>query len=273
MLALSVFVIALAQALPNWATEAKRDREARAIDYAREYRTAIKRYFHKNGRYPASIETLVQHDGNGLRYLRQPWQDPLVPAGASALSGTTSTGQEEFNGWQVIHFGQAVDAEIVDQPPESMRASVGGGISGPNLGAQPGGSAGGSVAGSTGFQTAFGSTQGTAAPGRGGPPAGAPGATGGPAAPGGPSVTNPAGGGGGAVIGIAPLSKRPAVHAFNGFDTPNDWQFVYNFAQDPTLRTGATPTNGLVPNQPSATPAPTAPGGVPPPSSTPPPAR
>src|SRR6185312_13914731 len=71
LLALSVVVLALAKAVPAWKTEIQRERENRMIDHAREYRMAIKRYFHKNGRYPASIDVLLQKDGNGIRYLRQ----------------------------------------------------------------------------------------------------------------------------------------------------------------------------------------------------------
>lgn len=252
MLALSMFVIMLAQVLPNWATEAKRLREQRAIDYGRQYRTSIQRYFHKNGRYPASIEVLVQHDASGLRYLRQPWQDPLVPAGAAA-SGTSASGQTDFNGWQVIHFGEAVDAEIVDQPPASMRASLGG-IAGPNLSGQPPAPLGQNPIDRTGQAGAGANQPGT--PGFGTP-------TGGPGMN--STAAGPAGGGGGAVIGVAPLSKQPALHAFNGFDIPNDWQFVYNFAQDPTLRTTTAPTNRLTPLAPNAGATPPPPNNLAPP--------
>ena len=68
----------------------------------------------------------------------------------------------------------------------------------------------------------------------------APGLTGG-----GPGAGNAIGGG--PVIGVASLNKLPAVHAFNGFDVPNDWQFVYNYALDPSLRAGVPGTGGTLP--------------------------
>lgn len=224
MLALSVFVLGLAAAVPAWKTQIQREREARSIDHAREYRTAIKRYFHKNGRYPASIEVLLQKDGNGIRYLRQDWPDPLNAKADGA--------------WQVLHFGEAVSAEIVDQPPAAASSS---GTSGPSL---PGLTGGG---GTTGFQgagvgpgTSIAGGVGTQPPGAGQGMGQAPGLTGG-----GPGAGNAIGGG--PVIGVASLNKLPAVHAFNGFDVPNDWQFVYNYALDPSLRAGVPGTGGTLP--------------------------
>ncbi|HVB40823.1 MAG TPA: hypothetical protein VNE83_07965 [Terriglobales bacterium] len=257
MLALSVFVITLAQAMPRWATQIRREREARTIDYGRQYREAIARYFHKNGRYPASIDVLVQHDASGLRYLRQSWQDPLVPAGAQGTSGTGSNAQQDVDGWQVIHFGQAVAAEIVDQPPAAM-ASATGGIAGPNLTGAP-------TTGASGQTSSPGATSiAPAAPGAGAAGTGALGK--GAMGAGTPAPGQPAGGGGGAVIGVEPLSKKPAVHAFNGFDIPNDWQFVYNYAQDPSLRGPAGATNGLPGVSPHGSGAPSTPpsNGMPP---------
>ncbi|MGH9394454.1 MAG: type II secretion system protein, partial [Terriglobales bacterium] len=143
LLALSVLVIGLAAAVPAWNTQIQREREARSIDHAREYRTAIKRYFHKNGRYPASLDVLLQKDGNGIRYLRQQWPDPLNLKADGA--------------WQVLHYGQAVSAEIVDQPPAAAQGTANPGISLPGLaggstaGATPGGSTAGVPPGGAGM--------------------------------------------------------------------------------------------------------------------------
>ena len=217
LLALSVVVLALAKAVPAWKTEIQRERENRMIDHAREYRMAIKRYFHKNGRYPASIDVLLQKDGNGIRYLRQAWPDPLNTKG------------DAKGDWDIIHFGQAVSAKIVDQPPTAA------------TGAQP------AHDGSTG--QAGGNTPGTTptpALGALGTPVGTAAALGGQT--GAPGTAASSGPGGGPVIGVASMNKQAAVHSFNGFDTPNDWQFVYSYTMDPSLRTlggaGGTPTGG-----------------------------
>jgi len=224
MLALSVFVLGLAAAVPAWKTQIQREREARSIDHAREYRTAIKRYFHKNGRYPASIEVLLQKDGNGIRYLRQDWPDPL--------------NAKADGSWQVLHFGEAVSAEIVDQPPAAASSS---GTPGPSLpGLTGGGGTTGSQGAGVGPGTSIAGGVGTQPPGAGQGMGQAPGLTGGGQGAG--STV-----GGGPVIGVASLNKLPAVHAFNGFDVPNDWQFVYNYAQDPSLRAGVPGTGGTLP--------------------------
>lgn len=255
LLVLSVFVLGLSRIALNMKTAIQREREARMIDHAREYREAIKRYFHKNGRYPASLDVLLQKDGNGIRYLRQQWPDPLN----SSPTASGANGQGDGS-WQILHYGQAVTAEIVDQPPQaaSGSGSSGSAIAGPALagpstpGAGPMGQP--SFANSTsgiGFATA-GQTPGGVAGGSGGAMAGAPGS---PAAA----------AGGGPVIGVASLNKEPAVHAFNGFDTPDHWQFVYNFALDPSLRAGGAmgvpgqtgaPGAGLTPGTPTTPPGP-----------------
>ena len=220
LLVLSVFILGLARVAINWKTAVQRERENRMIDHAREYRTAIKRYFHKYGRYPPDLNALTQKDGFGLRYLRQAWPDPLNTASTS----DSAEGQGDGS-WQIIHYGQAVTAEIVDQPPAAAASggtTQGSVISGPKLSAspapmQPAPSAPGFSTAATGATTLSG-------------------------APGSPG----SGVGGGPIIGVASRNKQPAVHEFNGFATPNDWEFVYNFALDPSLRAGA-PATGAAP--------------------------
>lgn len=224
LLVLSVFLIGLSRVAVNWKTAVQRERENRMIDHAREYRTAIKRYFHKYGRYPPDLNALTQKDGFGLRYLRQVWPDPLNTA---AGGGDGADGQGDGS-WQFLHYGQAVTAEIVDQPPAAAKggSAQGSVIQGPNLGAagpaapsQPFGGGANTAGGANGLSTANGGLAGGLA--------GAPG-SGGAAAAAGP------------IIGVASRNKRAAIHEFNGFDTPNDWQFVYNFALDPSLRAAGT---------------------------------
>lgn len=113
--------------------------------------------------------------------------------------------------FQLLRYGQTVPAEIVDQVPSAAMSQ----------GQQPGALGGGL----TGAQPPSNSQQGTTAGGTGGPTSGM---TGG----------SENGVGSGPLIGVVSLNKQPAIHAFNGFDTPNHWQFVYNYATDPSLRRG-----------------------------------
>ncbi|MGH9416132.1 MAG: type IV pilin protein [Terriglobales bacterium] len=251
LLAVSVLVITLAQALPSWKTEIQREHEARMIDHAREYRTAIQRYFHSYGRYPPSMDALVHKDAKGIRYLRQAWPDNLSQSADASSSDSGAAGA----GWEILHYGQAVTAEIVDQPPQAAMSQSGSSIDGPNLSGGSGTSAGGggmTMAG--GMQPSGGANPGAfgAGVGQGLAPglAAAPGTGLSPGASGGPGTgltSGPGAGiGGGPIIGVASSNKKPAVHEFNGFDIPNKWQFVYNYASDRTLRAGgAGSTPGL----------------------------
>lgn len=238
LVVVSVLVITLAQALPSWKTQIEREHEARMIDHAREYRTAIRRYFHSYGRYPPSIDAMLQKDAKGVRYLRQAWPDNLTSkSDASSTADTTG-------GWQILHYGQAVTDEIVDQPPAAAMSQTGSTmaspIAGPNL-------TGGSAATAGGMQMAGGMSPGALGAGMG--QGIAPGLAGNSSSsasaglssgPGSGVTSGPGAGlGGGPVIGVASLSKQPAEHEFNGFDIPNKWQFVYNYATDRTLRAGA----------------------------------
>lgn len=105
LLVLSLFILALAKAVPDWKTQVQREREARMIDHAREYRTAIRRYYHKYGRYPPNLDALTHQDTQGLHYLREAWPDPLNMKG------------DADGAWQILSYGQADSAKIVDQPP------------------------------------------------------------------------------------------------------------------------------------------------------------
>ncbi len=256
LLALSVFTLVLAEAIPAWTVQIRREHENQMIDRAREYRTAIRRYFHKNGRYPPSLDILLQEDGSGVRYLREAWPDPLAPAGSA-----DSDSAADFHGWQVIHYGQAVPAEIVDQPPAAATSGGLSGIAGPALSASSPARAGvgASDVGLPGQGSGSAATSNL--PGMGSSTQG----SGGPGGPGQPGAAIS----GAPVIGVASSSKEPAVHAFNGSNIPNDWEFVYNYAQDPTLRVAAAPGagQGSSPAAPGAAggggPAPSA-SGVPP---------
>ncbi len=201
LLALSLLVIVLSRAVPSWKTEIQREREAREIDHARQYRMAIRRYYHAYGRYPPSLDAMVEQDGKGQRYLRQEFADPL--------------NLKDGGKFQLVHYGQAVTAEIVDQPPAAAQSKT-----------QVGSMAGPQLAGGAAASPSMGASSTTASNGL---------SQGVPSAFGTPSGSA----GGGPIIGVASANKQLAVHAFNGFDTPDHWQFVYNFAEDPSLRAGA----------------------------------
>jgi hypothetical protein len=77
--------IMLYNAIPDAYFEAQRQKEQVLIDRGNEYKTAIKRFVTKNGRFPTAINQLDNF--NNVRYLRRHYKDPL-------------TGKDE---WRLIH--------------------------------------------------------------------------------------------------------------------------------------------------------------------------
>lgn len=89
VLAFTLMLIALAYQAPRIAQQIQRDREEELVRRGKEYARAIRRYYRKFGRYPASIEQL--ENTNNLRFLRRKYTDPI-------------TGKAE---WRIIRFGEA----------------------------------------------------------------------------------------------------------------------------------------------------------------------
>src|ERR1700760_3709567 len=63
---------------PAMVQQMKRDREAEMIHRGTEYARAIKKFYKKNGRYPASLDDL---DKGQIKFLRQRYKDPLAKDG------------------------------------------------------------------------------------------------------------------------------------------------------------------------------------------------
>ncbi len=75
MLALAMITIALLTVLPEIGQQIKRDREEEMRHRGTAYMRAIQHYFRKYNRYPASIEQL--ENTNNLRFLRKRYTDPM----------------------------------------------------------------------------------------------------------------------------------------------------------------------------------------------------
>ena len=63
---------------PRVVQQIKRDREEEMIHRGTEYARAIKKFYKKNGRYPATLDDL---DKGQVRYLRKRFKDPLTKDG------------------------------------------------------------------------------------------------------------------------------------------------------------------------------------------------
>ena len=83
---MAMMVLALLTVAPAVIQQAKRDREEEMIHRGTEYARAIRKYYRKFGRYPATIEQL--QNTNQIRFLRKPFNDPLNKDGQWKQIGT-----------------------------------------------------------------------------------------------------------------------------------------------------------------------------------------
>ncbi len=256
---------------PKVVQQIKRDREEEMIHRGTEYARAIKKFYKKNGRYPATLDDL---DKGQIRYLRKRFKDPLTkdgkwkllnyadiatllnaaapgtPAaalgsqggtltpGGALVQGVPSPGQGSFgfssqqqqsqqpgsiSGFPANsgqgYYPQANPGSTVGFPSNSDQGNNSEGVSSSDTGSSQSGSNQGFGLGNN-QQSGFGSNQAGGSNQQGNSPFG----------------QNTTGGntqfGGGAIVGVASLSKDPTIRIYNKKKTYNEWQFIYNPMMD-----------------------------------------
>ena len=257
LLLMAVMIIAATVEAPRLVQQMKRDREEEMIHRGTEYARAIKKFYKKFGRYPASLEQL--DNTNQVRFLRKRYKDPLTKEGNWKLlnygdiqmvlntntPGTPAAalgaqGQGAFGQPSAISSVGTTGATSLQQPalnPGNIAytSTTGFDQSNPTSGQQPAGTAGSTPGvfagnspqgntqqGNNPFANTFslGSNSGSNTNQQGSTTSGA----------------NPAGGnqtfGGGAIVGVASVSKDPTIRIYNKKKTYNEWQFIYNPTMD-----------------------------------------
>lgn len=204
MLLVTIMLIMLAAEAPRITQQIKREKEQELVNRGTEYAIAIKKFFHKTGNYPTSLDQL--ENTNHIRFLRKKYTDPM-------------TGEAN---WKLIHLGEA---EI--PVPQNK-----------NPGLQGSGTMGTLTTGSAGSQQSGNPPASTGFP----PPGQQPGQLGGGnlGSLNTQNISNGLGGtgqqiGGGAIIGVASVSKGSGIKEFNDKSDYNEWLFVY----DPRLEQAA----------------------------------
>ncbi len=219
MIIVTLILIALSAEAPRVAQQIQREKEQELVNRGQEYARAIKKFYHKQGTYPTSIDQLL--DTNHIRFLRKKYKDPM-------------TGEDE---WHVVHAGEA---EIkIPQNVGSVQGSTNPGLTGgTSITGGQGGTQGTNP--NTGGLSSGGLSSGTS-----GLSSGTAGLQGGTQQQGGnlgslktSNIGNGPTIGGGAIIGVASVSKKSGIKQFNDTSEYDQWLFVY----DPRLEqaTGAT---------------------------------
>lgn len=264
---LAIFLVATmlllaAAAAPNILTQGRRLREQDAIWRGNQYVRAIRLYYQKNGRYPASLEDLSKPNAAGVHFLRKNYTEPMNSAdGKWRLIYVTPQGQLIGS----VHFHtlqeMAVSAAFAGQMPGGAAGFASQVFGQPDVAPAVGGQSA-----TAGQQNASQSTQqfGASLPGLGG------GGQNPQNSPNSPnslmSSAQPAPLGavdsavfGGSVIGVASKVKQSSITVYQGGKTYFDWEFIWN----PLLNAngGASGQQVVVPGlnapaQPSAAPNP-----------------
>lgn len=214
LLMIAVMGIMAATLVTSIKFDIKRDREEEMIHRGVQYSRAIRAYYKKFGRYPATIENL--ENTNQMRFLRKRYKDPL-------------TGKD----FKLLHFGEA-----------KMGLTLGGGVI---PGANTIGSNGTLTAnssfgnnGSFGNSNSFGQTtaqkNGSDSSQTGDTSASQSVSQGGNTdASDQSSSDQPVRTFGGMpIVGVASMSKDPTIREFDKKKKYNEWQFLY----DPTMDRG-----------------------------------
>jgi len=249
---------------PRVVQQIKRDREEEMIHRGTEYMRAIKKFYKKNGRYPSSLDDL---DKGQIRYLRKRYKDPLTkdgkwkllnygdiqtllnaaapgtpaaqlgqqggaltPGGALLPGGTSGLGfssQQQpgsSSGFQV-NSGQGSNSESFSSSNSGFQVNSGQGYnpessptsnSGFQVNSGQGSNSEGLNSGQNGF--GFGNQPGGNQPG---------------SSPFGQNTTsNNQQFGGGAIVGVASVSKDLTIRIYNKKKKYDEWQFIYNPMMD-----------------------------------------
>jgi type II secretory pathway pseudopilin PulG len=211
MLALAMITIALLTVLPEIGQQIKRDREEEMRHRGTEYMRAIQHYFKKYNSYPTSIEQL--EDTNHLRFLRRRYTDPM--------NRDPATGKERD--FKILHQTDVMlnNGPVLGQMPRQSGPQGG-------LNALQGGLAAlGEQMGGLQQTVTQNAATGDASDAEGNSNSAESSPTNSIAKSGSTSGFNGPVLGGGAIIGVASMSKEKPIRVFYGKNHYKDWLFIY----------------------------------------------
>jgi len=232
MFAVAMVMISLALAAPRLARSIQRDRELETVHRADQYVRAIQLYYRKFGRYPSSIDQLV--NTNNVRFLRQKYVDPM-------------TGKDN---WKLIHLGQnkTQSTGFFGKPLSGVGTAGGGFSSTASLGSNTQSSFSSSGFGASN-NNLNNTNSSTGAPGASGiglgggttDSSGSSVSTGGGISS--QSATSFSGGVGGPIIGVSSVATGESLMLIHEKNHYNEWEFFYDPRID-QMKAAAVVTGG-----------------------------
>ncbi len=243
-------MIALSVAAVKLSFDLKREREEESVHRANQYVRAIREFYLKFGRYPGSVDQLV--DTNNIRFLRQKYVDPLTGKADYRLIivGQNKTTPKGF-------FGEALTGLPGARPGAGAGASTPAGGTA-NSAAGGFGNGFGSNTATMGFGGGGGVSAGIAAGGQASGGAGAvvgQSAAAGPSNPGAAGSTSTTAGSGGPgsnlgpIMGVGSSATGASIISVNEQTSYEDWEFLYDprverLRQQGQLNSGVGTTGG-----------------------------
>jgi hypothetical protein len=234
----TLMLLATIVAAPSVRTERKREKEEEMIWRGKQYIRGIKLYYRKNGHFPTSLDDLTKPKMGSLRYLRQPYKDPM---------------NKEDGSWRLIYVGPAGQLIGSLKPPQTLQMQGAGQPGTPAAALASQGTTSQSAFGSS--QSSFGSSQSAFGPQSGPGATGAAGTTGttqgNPAAPGSsdsssnptsPAPTDTSSIIGGNIIGIGSKVDRKSVIVYEKATNYHLFEFIWDPSKDVMGIGGATGT-------------------------------
>src|SRR5690348_11474512 len=125
LLTVALMIIATAVIVPSITFEIKRDREEEMIHRGVQYSRAIRAYYKKFGRYPATIENL--ENTNQMRFLRKRYKDPMTGKDFKLLHfGEVKMGMMGMTGGGVIPGASTIGSNGTLTPNNGSNSTLGG---------------------------------------------------------------------------------------------------------------------------------------------------
>ena len=191
MVMASVLLVTLSEAVLNWQTAVKREREEELIFRGKQYQRALVLWYAHWSRtlgtpqvaYPSTVEALL--NTNNKRFLRKEWTDPIT--------------DEE---WRFIKVGPN-NRPLLTVLPGTAAAAPGGGRNPYGSGGSGQSQGSGPQAPAAAGQTAYGQTLKTQ------------------------PLNSPTIGG---IAGVASTSEKESLKTYNGRNKHNEWEFFTDYA-------------------------------------------